>query len=194
MRTIVFALLVAFSANAGVVPKAPPAAPAASAPVRSDFESFSNVDELKMQKRFGIGLSAAGPLAVMGIEADVNFTADFSISGGLGTGLDYSTFMVKGRYFLPGSWVSPYVAAGVARWWTDGTKETSVGPSVLRNKFLDAGYDATNGFDVWILYPALGVQWMLPVGAAFFIEAQYLFRAFTFSSGTYAGAGMHWYF
>src|SRR5262245_37875586 len=112
--------------------------------------SATPVEDLKLEKRFGIGLSAAGPLSVMGIEVDFNLTGDASLSWGLGTGLDYSTMMLKARYFLPGAWVSPYFAGGVARWWTDGTKEKNVGPSVLRNKFLPPGTDPSQGFDVWI--------------------------------------------
>lgn len=152
------------------------------------------LEELRMAKRFGIGFSAAGPLAVMGVEADVNVNENLSISGGIGTGLDYSTFMVKARYFLLGEWVSPYVAAGFARWWTSGTSEKAISPSVLANKFLEPGYDYRQGFSVFIFHPAIGVQFMHPMGFSFFAEVQYLFKLFSMANGTYAGLGMHWYF
>lgn len=156
--------------------------------------SYSNVDELKREKRFGIGMSAGGPLSVLGLEVDVNIAPEWGISLGVGTGLDYSTMMAKTRLFLPGQWVSPYLALGMARWWTTGTKEKVLGPSVLRNKFLGGETDFTNGFDVWIVYPGLGVQFMHSLGFAFYAEVQYLFKLFSFSNGTYAGLGMHWYF
>ena len=160
----------------------------------SDTQSIHNVEELKIKKRFGIGISGGGPLSILGLEADANLTPDISLSMGLGTGLAYSTFMVKTRFFLPGEWVSPYAAIGIARWWTSGTASTDIGPSVLVNKFLDGDRDYTKGFNVWILYPAVGVQFMHMLGFSFFAEVEYLFRLFNFSSGTYAGLGMHWYF
>ena len=151
------------------------------------------LEELKMNKRFGIGVSAAGPLSVLGVEIDINLTEQFSIGGGIGTGLDYSTFAVKGKYYLLGETVCPYFAAGLARWWTNGTKEKNIGPSVLANKFLDT-YDYTNGFNVWILYPAVGVQFFHSMGFSVYAELQYLFKLFSFSNGTYAGMGVYWYF
>jgi asparagine synthetase B (glutamine-hydrolysing) len=37
------------------------------------------------------------------------------MSGGIGTGLDYSTFAVKGKYYLLGDSVSPYFGLGMSR-------------------------------------------------------------------------------
>ncbi len=154
----------------------------------------SSLQQMKLAKRFGVGVSAGGPLAIFGVEADVNVTEELSITGGLGTGLNYSTFMLKGRYFLMGDWVSPYLGMAIARWWTDGTTATSIGPSVLTSQFLGAGYDYTKGFSVFLLSPAVGVQFMHPMGFAINAELQYLFRLFDFSNGTYAGLSAHWYF
>jgi hypothetical protein len=153
-----------------------------------------NITDLRMKKRFGVGISAAGPLSMLGLEFDVNVTEDFSLSGGIGTGLQYETMMLKGRYFLLGEWVSPYLALGIARWWSNGTKSKEVSPSVLANKFLEPYSDPRRGFDVVMLTPALGVQFMHPMGLAVFAEIYYLFRLVNFANGTYAGMGMHWYF
>ncbi len=160
----------------------------------SQTSSFQNVEELKSKRRFGIGASGGGPLSILGLEADANLTPDISLSMGLGTGMDYSTFMVKARFFLTGEWVSPYAAFGIARWWTSGTSAQKIGPSVLTNKFLGGDTDYNKGFNVWMFYPAVGVQFMHALGFSFFAEAQYLFRFFNLSNGTYAGLGMHWYF
>ena len=152
------------------------------------------LEELRLQKRFGVGLSAAGPLSLFGVEADANLTEEISFSLGIGTGLHYSTFMAKVRCFLLGEWVSPYLSLGVARWWTSGTQEKKVSPSVLANKFLPPGYDLRKGFNIFMLVPAVGVQFMHPMGLAFFAEVQYLFKLFDMSNGTYAGMGIHYYF
>jgi hypothetical protein len=154
----------------------------------------SSLEELKMEKRFGIGFSAGGPLSILGIEADVNFTEQFSVSGGVGTGLDYNSLMLKARYSLLGKWVSPYFAAGFARWWSGGTNAKNLGPSLLTNTFLPPGYDTSKGFDVCMVYPAFGVEFMHPAGVSFFGEVQYLFKLFDLANGFYGGLGMHWYF
>ncbi len=155
--------------------------------------SVPRLEEIKLKKRWGVGLSAGGPLSMMGIEFDVNVAEDISFSGGIGTGLHYNTMMMKGRYFLLGEWVSPYLAMGIARWWSNGTKAQDIGPSVLANKFL-AGEDPRRGFDVVMLTPALGVQFMHPMGFEVFAEIYYLFKLVNFTNGTYAGMGLHWYF
>ena len=153
----------------------------------------SGVDELKMKKRVGLGVVAAGPFSVFGLELDINVTEEFSIGGGLGTGLDYSTFVLKGKYYLLGERFSPYVGGGLARWWTDGTSETNVSPSVLKNKFLSSS-DLRDGFNIWLLYPALGIQYLHPMGFALYAEVQALFKLPSLANGTYAGLGALLYF
>lgn len=154
----------------------------------------SNLESTKLAKRFGIGFSAGGPLAVLGIVADVNITPNFSVGMGFGTGLDYNTFMASGRYYLLGEWVSPYVGLAVARWWSDGTNASKVSPTLLADKFLGAGYDYTKGFSVFLLSPSLGVQFMHPMGFAISAEVSYLLRLMDMNNGTYAGLSAHWYF
>ena len=158
------------------------------------FSDEITLNQLRMDKRFGIGLSAAGPLSLLGIEFDFNLTEEISITGGIGTGLDYSTLAFKGKYFFLGKSVSPYFGFGFARWWANSTPNKQLSPSVLANKFIKSGSDIRDGFSVWMFYPAIGVQFMHPLGLAFYAEAQYLFKLFSFANGTYAGLGVQWYF
>lgn len=152
------------------------------------------LEELKMQKRFGIGVSAAGPLSLMGVEIDVNFTEEFSVSAGLGTAMDYNTWMLKGKYYFLGKWVSPYFALGVANWWTGQASNGDLKPSSFTSKFFDPNDDLSNGFSLWLVYPAFGVQFMHPMGIGFYAEIQYFFKLLNFANGLYAGTGVHWYF
>lgn len=152
------------------------------------------LETLKMARRFGLGISAGGPLSILGVEADVNIQENFSLALGVGTGLNYSSVMLKGRYFLLGEWVSPYVACAVARWWTQGTTATQMNPSILSSRFLPAGYDYTQGFSLFFVAPAVGVQFMHPMGFAVSLELQQLFKMVDLSNGTYASVSAHWYF
>lgn len=154
----------------------------------------ATLQELKMQKRFGVGVSAAGPLSIMGLEIDVNLTEEVGVGLGFGTGIDYSTFMAKGRYYLMGKWVSPYLAVGVANWWSSQRPSGDLKPSILTSKFLDPNQDLSNGFSLWMIYPAFGVQFMSAMGLAFYAEMQYLVKMFSFANNLYAGVGVHWYF
>lgn len=194
MRTLLaLGFFLALGAQAGQLPTGSPRPAKEHAKASASTASVPRMEEVKMRKRFGVGFSAAGPLSMMGLEFDVNVAEDFSFSGGLGTGLHYNTMMLKGRYFLLGEWVSPYLTFGIARWWSNGTKARDIGPSVLTNKFLN-GADPRRGFDIAMLTPGLGVQFMHPMGFEVFAEIYYLFRLVNFANGTYAGMGMHWYF
>lgn len=156
--------------------------------------ALTMVEDLRLQKRFGIGVSAAGQLAMMGVEIDVNFSEFLSVGAAVGTGIDYSTSFLKTRYYLSGQWVSPYFAAALARWWSSGTRETSLRPSVLANKFLEPGQNLRQGFDIWIISPSFGVQFMHSTGLSFYAELEYFFKLPSFVNGTYAGMGILWYF
>lgn len=153
-----------------------------------------SMEDLRMQKRFGIGVGIAGGLSVLGLEVEINLTDSVSLMGGLGTGSDYSTFALKAKYALLGRTVSPYFALGFGRWWSGGTRERNIGPSVLANKFLDPGADLREGFSVFMAYPAFGVQFLHSMGLSFYAEVQYLFKLMSFANGTYAGAGVSWFF
>jgi len=163
-------------------------------PAKGWAEEIIALPDLRMEKRFGFGFSAAGPLSLLGMEFDINLSENVSIGAGLGTGLDYSTMMVKARYFLLGKSVSPYFGAGLARWWSQGTSESNLAPSILATKFLPADANPEDGFNVFLVYPVIGVQFMHPMGLAVFAEIQYFFKLMTLANGAYAGLGMHWYF
>lgn len=153
----------------------------------------SFLEEFKQERRFGVGLGVGGPLSAVGIEVEFNIKPEFSLSGGIGSGFDYSSFAVKGKYFLLGDQVSPYFFAGFARWWSQGVTQSDIGPSVLKNVFL-SGVDPRNGFSVWTLYPGIGVQFLHDTGFSVYLEAMYLFQLINFSNGTYAGLGASWFF
>ena len=151
------------------------------------------LDDFKMERRFGAGFGVGGPLSALGLEVEFNIKPEVSITGGLGTGMDYSTLAVKGRYFLLGDQVSPYFLFGVARWWSQGTTQGDIGPAVLKNIFLE-GVDPRRGFSIWTIYPGVGVQFIHDSGFSVYLEAHYLFKVIDFANGTYAGMGVSWFF
>lgn len=157
-------------------------------------ENPTSLETLKMDKRFGIGVAAAGPLAIFGLEIDINVTEDFSLSGGLGTGMDYSTMAVKSRYYLLGKNVSPYIGLGMARWWSSTVASRDLAPSFFAKHFLPDDFVPQNGFNVFMIYPVLGVQYLNVMGIEFSAEVMYLVKLMNMASSPYAGAGVHWYF
>ncbi len=157
------------------------------------FASTPDLIELRLKRRFGVGLSAFGELALFGIEADINISEELSIGTGIGTGLHYSSFMVKARYFLLGENVNPYFGFSFLRWWTDATKEEKLFPPILREKFLPSSQNSSGGFDILLVTPLVGVQFMHITGLSLFVELQYLFKLFDFKNGLYAGLGIHFY-
>lgn len=157
-------------------------------------ENSTSLESLKMDKRFGIGVTAAGPLAIMGIEIDINVAEDFSLSGGIGTGMDYSTMAVKSRYYLLGKSVSPYIGLGMARWWSSSVSSRDIAPGFFAKSFLPEDFKPETGFNVFMMYPTLGVQYLNVMGIEFSAEVMYLVKLMNFASSPYAGAGVHWYF
>jgi len=158
------------------------------------FSSFGGfMEDFRMERRFGAGIGVGGPLSALGLELEFNLSPEWSLAGGLGSGMDYSTLAVKGKYFLLGDQVSPYFLFGFARWWSEGTVNREIGPSVLKNVFLQ-GQDPRNGFNVWTAFPGIGVQFLHDSGFSVYAEAHYLFKMPNFSNGTYAGLGASWFF
>jgi hypothetical protein len=151
------------------------------------------LDDFKNERRFGAGVGVGGPLSALGLEIEFNIKPEISIAGGLGTGGDYSSLAVKGKYFLLGDQVSPYFLFGLSRWWSQGTTQSDIGPAVLKNIFLE-GADPRNGFSIWTMYPGVGVQFIHDSGFSLYLEAHYFFKIPNFANGTYAGMGVSWFF
>ncbi len=154
-------------------------------------ERYASLAELRVARRVGIGVSAAGPLAILGVDIDVNLAENFSLGIGLGTGFDYTSMMLKSRLFLLGERASPYLGLGLARWWGQNAQGISVGPSLLTHDFV-AG--KTGPFSIFMIYPTFGVQLMTPTGFEFYGELEYLVTLFNFAGGLYGALGFHWYF
>ncbi len=162
----------------------------------SDEEMNWPLKRFRMEHRFGLGVSFGGPLAIAGLEVDVNVSEALSIGAGLGTGFPYTTLMLKGRYFLLGRHASPYFGAGVAHWSsgpiTGGA--SSLKPALLPHSLLSAPTTvSTNGFSVFLFYPCFGVQVASYSGFTFFAELEYFFSLFSFGNGAYGAAGVQWY-
>jgi hypothetical protein len=151
------------------------------------------LEELKMEKRFGLGISVGGPLAIMGMELDVNFTETFSAGMGVGTGMEYNSWMLKARYFLMGKSVSPYFGVSVANWWTNSENPKNLSPQII-NRFISPGDDLSKGFSMWLVTPTFGVQYLSLMGISFFAELNWMVKLLSLSNGLYAGLGAHWYF
>lgn len=186
------ALAIGMSAFAGKLPTTAAGAPASGR--STEWSRPEGIEQIREEKRFGIGASVGGALGVFGFEADVNVNDWLSLTGGYGAGIDFSSWTVKARALLPGAWVAPYAALGVGRWWTSGTGEARPGPAFLSAKLLAPDENAAKGFDVVFLYPAVGVQWMLPSAFAFYAEMQGLVRLFSLRHAFYVGGGAHMYF
>lgn len=164
------------------------------APHRGSSSEATSLGALREEKRFGVGVTAGGPLGVFGLQADVHVNDWLSVNVGYGTGIEFTTWNFAARAILPGQWVAPWFGLGLARWWTDGTPERRPGPSLLADRLLSKTEDPTKGFSAYLLYPAIGVDWALPSGLTFTLELDSLFRLFSMRQAFYGGAAARWYF
>ena len=160
-------------------------------------DSNQLAQELRENHRFGIGTQIAGTLGVMGLIADINISSNMSIAGGIGTGFDYNSYMLKYRYLLLAKKVHPYFGIAYNQWSSSSpiAKPSKVSPQFLVEKFLTPEeLENEQGFAKHFLTPLFGVQYLSPVGLSIFAELNLMADIFTFTSNFYWSIGFMWYF
>lgn len=169
----------------------------------TSIRSGSSTDGLSMRKdrRVAIGFSAAGPLGVLGANLELNFNPRWGIMGGYGTGFTYQTWMFQVKRVLAGEYLLPYLAGGVARWYTttpsNGPVTRDAQPAYLE-KFLNNREKETGEFSQLLIYPAFGLQYMQLngdyAGLSVFAEVVMLLDIGDFEAALTATVGMLYYF
>lgn len=117
----------------------------------------------RKQRRFGVGLSTAGALGLVGANLEINFTDQTSFLGGFGLGDSYQSFALQMKHSIGGRWFMPYVGGGYARWYTAGDKNgqlNKTNPSFLADRFLNNEEKSSGEFAENLIYPMAGVQYL----------------------------------
>lgn len=126
------------------------------------IKSASTSEEYRTQRRFGVGLGTAGLQGLIGVLAEINFTANDAIAISFGLGNEYQTFGAKYKYSLGGAWFSPYFSMSLSRWYTAGNAKGEINktsPSFLSKRFLSDREKQEGRFAETLLSPSMGLQY-----------------------------------
>ncbi|MBK9293604.1 MAG: hypothetical protein IPM57_04040 [Oligoflexia bacterium] len=144
---------------------------------RSAFKEAKDGVEMRKNRRFGVGLQAAGALGFGGAIMDLNFTPQWSFGAGFGGGEGFQTFKLEGRYVLTGDWLMPYFAFGYANWTSIGKADriSRTNPSYLGEKLLTETEKNEGEYKKHLIYPSFGLQFMQLTGewAGFSLLAEF---------------------
>jgi hypothetical protein len=173
------------------------AIPSQAALIQNDTPSPAS--DIKLDHRFGAGLMVAGQAGLMGVSIDLNFNPFFSTTAIIGTGYDFSSLGFKAQYYILGTSVHPYIGAGYAYWWASPgiTNIKNSYPGLIDSSLLSEEQIINafaNGFNLHLIYPTFGVQFIHDSQFSLAGEIMYLFDITDFSGSPYFGISSHYYF
>jgi hypothetical protein len=137
---------------------------AQSKPLREIYshQEFTSARQMKMKRRVGVGLAAAGQLGLGGALIDLNFTPDNSFVIGFGGGPLYSSYSFQAKYSFSGQAINPYLAFGLAHWASTNGSKSEIGkttPSFLGSRYLNSDEIKSGSFAKTFLIPSAGLQY-----------------------------------
>lgn len=157
--------------------------------------------DFRKKRKFGVGLSTAGALGLVGANLEIVFTPESSFMGGFGLGDSYQTFALQYKKAIGGRWFVPYVGGGFARWYTAGDKNGSVqdtSPGFLADRFLNDEERRSGEFAENLIYPMAGVQYYQLkgdwAGSSLYAQIMMLFDMDDFVSAATGEFGVFYYF
>lgn len=144
----------------------------------TSYEINSSGHGFRQHKRVGFGFGLIGAYGLAGPQLELNFIPEVGITTGFGLGPGYQAFNLQVKRILAGDSLMPYIAGGVARWYSVGPKKSrrSTQPGFLADRFLNGSEKRTGEFAEIIIYPSVGIQYMQLDGswAGFSVYAEVL--------------------
>ena len=164
-------------------------------------KTASTSTKMRELRRVGVGLGVSGLYGTTGLGLDLNFTSTNTIQTAFGIGDRYQTFHVQYKRYIGGESFSPYVGAGYARWYSAGGESSAYNsstPKFLSEKFLTAEERLSGEFQVNMLFPSVGVQFLKLngdwAGMGLFAELVMLIDIEGLVSAPTGGLGLYYYF
>lgn len=169
-------------------------------PVRQQ-SSYQNAAEMRSHRRVGAGGLFAGSAGLLGVQAELNYSALDSAVVGIGGGARFSTLGFQWKHVFGGSNISPYSSLGYSRWTStakDGSSFGTSNPSYLSAKMLTDSEKQSGDFSLDMLTAGAGLQYNFLsgeyAGTAVFIEVVWLARTSSFAGTQTGSVGALFYF
>lgn len=140
--------------------------------IYAEVQYGSNL-QLREERKVGIGTQIGGGLGVWGMNLEVNINSQYSALAGMGTGPGYGTFQMLGKYHWEGKYFTPYVSAGISRWYNSGNTSDHE-KSLILDRVLNKEEKDNARFGVDFLVASYGMQYLelggQMAGTSFFAE------------------------
>lgn len=177
-------------------------APTVGRKIRTKAGRFAKSEGLEMRKirRVAVGASYGGNLGRFGANLELNFNPEVGFLVGYGGGDGYQAMTFQLKKYLAGDAFLPFISGGYARWFGRESDEGlgASNPNFIAEKFLSASERASGEFELDILYPSVGIQYVNLdgeyAGLSLYAEVLLLFEVSEFQSAPTAAAGMMYYF
>lgn len=157
--------------------------------------------ELRLVRRVGVGLEAAGDLGLGGALIAINFNDTNGLVLGAGGAPKFESFALSYKHVLGSGSILPYAAVGYARWATAGAQGPigdQATPGFLANHLLSENQRRTGNFAIDLMIPKLGLEWVQSsgpwAGSSVALELMDIFSASTFDSAVTGALDFIYYF
>lgn len=166
----------------------------------STYEINSSGHGFRQSRKVGVGFGLAGAYGIAGTHLELNFVPEVGLLVGFGLGSGYQTFNLQLKKVLAGDSFMPYIAGGLARWYSvdESRKRTSTQPHFLADRFLNRSERQSGEFAEVMLYPAVGLQYLQLggdwSGFSLYAEIQMLVDVDDLVSALNGGVGTTFYF
>lgn len=164
-------------------------------------KTASSSSRMRELRRVGVGLGVSGLYGTTGLGLDLNFTSTSTIQTAFGIGDQYQTFHLQYKHYVGSQSFSPYVGAGYARWYSVGSEKSAYNsstPKFLSEKFLTSEERLSGEFQVNMLFPSVGIQFLKLngdwAGMGLFAELVMLIDVEGLVSAPTGGLGLYYYF
>lgn len=159
----------------------------------------SNAYEFRKKRKVGVGVGMAGVHGLLGINFELNFTPETSLITGFGISRGFREYHFAVKRALGGKRFLPYLSAGLTNWSSslgDSLNESS--PGFFVKRFLSNKEKQSGNFSETIIYPGLGVQYLVLdgewAGTTFYAELLMMIDIDDFLAEPNGGIGMMYYF
>lgn len=127
--------------------------------------SFSHFDQIRNERKIGVGGQMLGASGTAGFLLELNFHPSWGLNVGYGGGSDFQTFLVEYKQILSVGTFSTYGLLGFTHWFGDtGSRLDSTNPGFVADEFMSSRDRRVGKISESLIYPGIGLQYITMSG------------------------------